>query len=162
MRKIDCETKPEMVKFLLKFVPIRKTNAVLEAGSRKNKVWYENVKVKKRYECEILDGKDYFKWNIKVDWVVGNPPHRDKPGGKNLLWDWIVKTTEIAQKGFAFLFNHRFINLLTPKRLEFLKQKGFYIQKIVIVNDKRWFGRYWFVVFQKKKKDFIRWHLKSF
>lgn len=25
--------------------------------------------------CEIVDGKDFFKWNAQVDWIISNPPY---------------------------------------------------------------------------------------
>ncbi len=28
-----------------------------------------------RYWCEIDEGKDFFQWNEKVDWIIGNPPY---------------------------------------------------------------------------------------
>jgi hypothetical protein len=153
-------TKPEMVRYLLSKTPIEKTDSVLDAGSGKNKVWYNEVKVKEKYECEIEEGCDFYKWTKKVDWVIGNPPHRYK--GKNQVWKWFQKASEIANKGMAFLLNHKVFNTLTPKRLQELADKGFYLQKIVIVSDTRWFGRYYYLIFQKKKSDFLEWNLRSF
>ena len=154
-------TNEQMVKELLDLVPIKKNDSVLDAGSGKNKVWFNNLKGKK-YECEIEDGCDFYKWNKKVDWVVGNPPFRDRAGGNNLIASWIEKSSEIAQMGVAFLINHKVFNTLTPVRLERLKEKGFYIKKIHIVSDKRWFGRYYFLIFEKKPNNFISWNVKTY
>jgi len=143
-------TNEEMTKELLAIVPI--SGSVLDAGSGRNKVWFNNLKGKK-YECEIEDGCDYYKWNKEIDWVVGNPPWRHE--GKNQVWNWIKKASEISNIGFAFLLNHKVFNTLTPVRLKYLTDKGFYIQKIKIVADKRWFGRYYFIIWQKKKNKFI-------
>jgi len=39
--------------------------------------------------CEIREGKDFFSWNEKVDWLIGNPPY-------SLFTDWINHSFEIA------------------------------------------------------------------
>ena len=47
-------TKPEMVKDLIKLVPFKQYDYVLDAGSGKNKVWYHHLPpIIKRFECEI-------------------------------------------------------------------------------------------------------------
>src|SRR3990167_7839967 len=89
-------TNPEMVKYLLSKTPIK--GSVLDAGSGKNKVWFKNLKGRK-YECEIDDGCDFFKWDKRVDWVVGNPPFHQS-------WAFTEKAINIADKGIAFLFNN--------------------------------------------------------
>lgn len=152
-------TNEQMVKDLLAITPIE--GSVLDAGSGKNKVWFNNLQGEK-YECETEDGCDFYKWDKKVDWVIGNPPFRDKKEGENQIPLWIEKASEIAQKGMAFLINHKVINFLTPRRLENLKEKGFYLQHIRIVADKRWFGRYYYLIFTKNKNDFLSWQLKTY
>lgn len=39
--------------------------------------------------CEIQEGKDFFEWNEKVDWVVSNPPY-------SLTRKWFKHSYEIA------------------------------------------------------------------
>lgn len=149
-------TKPEMVKDLLKILEINKNDTVLDAGSGLNKVWYNNIECQTKYECEIEDGNDFYKWEKTVDWVIGNPPYSH---AKNFL----LKAAEIAQKGIAFLVNNNCFNsFLLPTRLQTLSEKGFYINKIKVVNDKRWFGRYYFVIFTKQTNRFIEWELKTY
>ncbi len=152
-------TNEQMVKDLLATTPIE--GSVLDAGSGKNKVWFNNLEGEK-YECEISNGVDFYKWDKRVDWVVGNPPFRDKKEGQNQIPLWIEKASEIANKGMAFLINHKVINFLTPRRLENLKEKGFYLQHIKIVSDKRWFGRYYYLIFGRENKNLISWQLKSY
>lgn len=149
-------TKEEMVKTLLPLIDIKEDDSVLDAGSGLNKVWFKNIKVKNKYECELEEGNDFYKWNKKVDWIIGNPPFSHAK-------EFLLKASDIAIKGIAFLVNNQCFNsFLLPSRLELLKQKGFYINKIKVVNDKRWFGRYYFVIFTKQENDFIDWELKTF
>ena len=146
-------TNEQMVKDLISITPI--SGSVLDAGSGRNKVWYNNLQGEK-YECEIEDGCDFLNWNKKVDWIIGNPPY-------HIGWEFTKKATEIAQKGFAWLVNNTELNsLFTPRRQQIIKDAGFYLQKIHIVADARWFGRYYFLIFTKKKNDFMSWELKTY
>jgi len=155
-------TNEKMVKDLISLIPAKREDTFLDAGSGKNKVWFNNLNVAQKFECEIEDSCDFYKWDKKVDWVVGNPPFRDKKEGTNQIPLWVEKASEIANKGMAFLVNHKIINFLTTSRLEKLKQKGFEITKWHIVSDKRWYGRYYFIIFEKGKKGIIGWEIKSY
>ena len=149
-------TKPEMVKDLIDLIPLITNDSVLDAGSGKNKVWYNNIPdycIKE--ECEIEDGIDFLTIDKQYDWVIGNPPF-------HLGWKFLEKASEISNKGIAFLGNLNFFNSCLPNRFEKLKSKGFYLQKIHIVQDKRWFGRYYFLLFDKNINNFISWNTKSY
>lgn len=149
-------TNEQMVKDLLLLTPIKITDSVLDAGSGKNKVWFNCLKNKEKYECEIEDGVDFLtQWDRKIDWVVGNPPF-------NLQKKFLEKAGEVANVGIAFLGNINFWNGLTPKRRQILKERGFYLQKIHIVQDKRWFGRYYYLIFTKEPNNFISWNTKTY
>lgn len=37
-------------------------------------VFYDNLPETK-YWCEIRDGKDFFDWTKRVDWIISNPPY---------------------------------------------------------------------------------------
>lgn len=39
--------------------------------------------------CEIREGKDFFMYNDKVDWIIGNPPY-------SIFEDFLKKSFEIA------------------------------------------------------------------
>lgn len=143
-------TNEQMVKDLISITPI--SGSVLDAGSGKNKVWFNNLKGEK-YECEIEDGVDFLLWDKKVDWVVGNPPFDQQKA-------FLKKATEVATTGIAFLGNINFWNGLTPKRLS--EMSGWYLKKIHIVSDKRWFGRYYYLIFTKELNDFLSWNKKTY
>jgi hypothetical protein len=92
-------------------------------------------------------------WNKKVDWVIGNPPFHQS-------WLFAEKALKIASKGIAFLHNNTGLNsLFTPRRQQIISDAGFYLQKIHIVADKRWFGRYYFLIFTKEKNNFLSWEI---
>ena len=145
-------TNENMVRDLLEITPI--FGSVLDAGSGKNKVWFKNLKGKK-YECEIDDGNDFLSWDKRVSWVVGNPPF-------HLGWLFLDKASQVATNGIAFLGNLNFWNSCLPSRFGLLKERGFYLNKIHIVQDKRWFGRYYYLIFTKKKNKFLSWNTKTY
>ena len=149
-------TKEEMVKDLLGLIPFNKNDKVLDAGSGKNKVWYWNIPKHCHIdECEIEDGCDFLEWNKKVDWVIGNPPY-------HIGWQFTEKAGDIANKGITWLVNNVGLNsLMTPRRLQIMKEKGFELQHIRVVADKRWFGRYYFLIFEKKK-GILSWERKNY
>ena len=145
-------TNEQMVKDLIAITPL--SGSVLDAGSGKNKVWYNNLSGEK-YECEIDDGNDFMLWDKKVDWVVGNPPF-------HLSWAFTEHAIKIANKGIAWLVNNTGLNSqMTPRRLQIMKDAGFELQHIRVVADKRWFGRYYYIIFEKKK-GFISWERKTY
>ncbi len=149
-------TQFEMVKELINLIPLQTNDSVLDAGSGKNKVWYNNIPdycIKE--ECEIEDGIDFLTIDKRYDWVIGNPPF-------HLGWKFLEKASEISNKGIAFLGNLNFFNSCLPNRFEKLKSKEFYLQKIHIVQDKRWFGRYYFLIFDKNINNFTSWNTKSY
>jgi len=147
-------TNEQMVKDLLALIPTKREDTFLDAGSGDN-VWFNNLRVAQKYECEIERGCDFYKWDKRVDWVIGNPPFHES-------WKFFEKALSIAKTGIAFLINNQALNSWTPKRYQTFKDSGFYLQKIHIVLDRRWFGRYYFLIFAKKENNFITWNTKTY
>ena len=147
-------TNEQMVKDLIAITPL--SGSVLDAGSGKNKVWYKNIPDGlEKYECEIEDGVDFMDWDKKVNWIIGNPPF-------NIGWKFIEKSCEIAQTGIAVLGNINNFNQFTSLRLENMKEKGFTLKHIKIVADKRWFGRYYYLIFTKENNNLLSWERKTY
>ena len=85
-----------------------------------------------------------------------NPPY-------HISWKFTEHALKIATKGIAWLINNQALNShFTPRRIEKMNQLGFYLQKIIVVSDKRWFGRYYFVIFEKQKNELLQCIRKSF
>ena len=147
-------TNEQMVKDLILLLPIKESDTVLDAGSGKNKVWFKNIPVIEKYECEIDDGCDFLEWDKKVDWVIGNPPF-------DIGWKFTEKAIYVAKKGIAFLGSIKFFNQFTSRRLEEMKDESFELQHIHILADKRWFGRYYFLIFEKKK-GILSWKRETY
>lgn len=43
-----------------------------------------------KYYCEISEGKDFFDFNTKVDWIIGNPPY-------SIFKEFLEKSFELAE-----------------------------------------------------------------
>jgi hypothetical protein len=149
-------TSEQMVKDLIALLPLKEHDVVLDAGSGKNKVWYKNIpKECVAYECELEDGEDFLTYEKVYDWIIGNPPF-------HLSWAFTEKATQLARKGIAFLVNNQGLNSqMTPRRLQIIHDNGFELTHIHVVSDKRWFGRYYFLVYENKK-GFVSWERKTY
>ena len=101
---------------------------------------------------EIIEGKDYRDHSGEYDWVITNPPFRLETGEKrvNSFWFILQYFMQRARKGIAFLANDACFCTLTPKRLAELEKSGWGISNITVCAVKKWRGRYFFIVFEKK------------
>jgi hypothetical protein len=50
---------------------------------------FYNLLPKSSEYCEISEGKDFFDYNKKVDWIIGNPPY-------SIFLEFLQKSFEIA------------------------------------------------------------------
>jgi len=156
MKEVSHYTNEKMVLDLMGLIPFKKGDNVLDAGSGKDyKPWYNNIPdICVRYECEIEDGEDFLAYNKKYDWIIGNPPF-------HIGWEFTEKAINLSNKGIAFFGTIKFFNQFTPKRLQRMKDKGFELQHIKVVSDKRWYGRCYFLIFEKKH-GILSWEIKTY
>lgn len=106
---------------------------------------------------EITEGRDYKDYTGEYDWVITNPPFRLETGTKriNAFWYLLDYYTQRAKKGVAFLANDRCFSSLTPKRVKQLSDRGWYITKLIVCSIKKWRGRYYFFVVEKRQTDTV-------
>jgi hypothetical protein len=136
-------TPPNLAARLVSFVPLRKDDAVLDPAAGANRVFARHFGVHRRMECEIAAGSDFLAMPLVYDWAITNPPY-------HLLWRFIEKAARESRKGFAFLVNINGFNSLTPRRLRLLAEQQFSLRHLHVCQVRRWFGRYYFVVFAKE------------
>lgn len=105
---------------------------------------------------EIEEGIDYKEIEEPYDWVITNPPFRLDTGTKriNSFWFLLDYFSQRARKGIAFLGNDKCFSSLTPKRIQLLKSRGWGITRITVCSIKKWRGRYFFIVLEKKPTIF--------
>ena len=116
--------------------------------------------------CEIDEGRDFFAYDGRCDVIITNPPFRiEGADGKrvNALVKCMDKSFQVANKTVGVLINVKCFNGLTPLRLAKWKNEGWAVTHIHIVNVKKWFGRYYYVVFQKgAESPFLSWDVVSY
>ena len=158
------QTPTECAKDLMQFVPLVANDVVIEPF-RGEGAFYNNFpeNVIKNW-AEIKEGRDYKELVGGYDWVVTNPPYCLDTGVKrvNSFWFILDYYTQRARKGVAFLTNDKCFAVLTPKRMELLKTRGFAITSIVVCSIKKWRGRYYFLVLEKDKEPVVKHLLKNY
>jgi len=93
---------------------------------------------------EIEKGKDFFKYNIKHDWIISNPPF-------SKITEVLKHSLKIAQKGIGYIMPSY---SLSYSRIKLMNKFGFNIQKTVYFdNPKEWSIGFQmiYVIFVKKE-----------
>jgi hypothetical protein len=140
-------TPPQMVDLMLGMCDFKDGDVVLDPCRGKG-AFYDKLpnNVIKEW-CEIDDGVDFFKYNKRVDWIVGNPPYS--------IWDkWLDHTMELTDK-FVYVFGH--LNL-RQRRIGRILEKGFAITDIIFTEVEWWFGSSFLVKFEKGKQPVVKYH----
>jgi len=157
------QTPDNLAKILINFVPLINDDKVLEPFRGEGSFYNNFPNFTANNWCEIEEGidfKDYDYDTNKIDWVISNPPFRLENLEKTrinsfyFILDFFLKR---VNKGIAFLGNDRCFATLTPKRIKEIEKLGFYINKIVVCNIKKWRGRYFFIIISKIKTDFYNY-----
>lgn len=158
------QTPIELCKLLIKFIPTQEGEICLEPFAGLNNFFNQFPINTVNVRTELRDGLDYTSYKEKPDWVITNPPFCLNKEGKrvNAFIFLLEYFMNITSKGIAFLVNQKCFNSLTPKRLTAYNKNNWYIQKIVICNVKIWFGRYYFIIFEKKENKCIESILGTF
>ena len=65
--------------------------------------------------CEIEEGRDFFKWTKRVDWIIGNPPYRQ-------LAKWLEHSFNLANDVVYLLPLNCIWNSM--KRMKLVKSYG--------------------------------------
>lgn len=149
------QTPPDLCQKLIQYVPIQDGDSLLEPFKGEGG-FYNNFPANTTHHwCEIQQGKCYTSFTEKVDWVITNPPFRLEVDGKKVgsFHTLLFHFLDIANKGICFLGNHNCWGSLTPIRMTELNRRGWYLQKAVVCNIKKWAGRYYFMIFTKQQND---------
>lgn len=112
-------------------------------GSYYNQFPHENKKWSKW--SEILDGKDFFDFDDKVDIICSNPPY-------SMINKVLEKSVELNPRIISYLIG---INNLTPRRIEYMENNGYFISKIHLCKVYKWYGMTIIIIWEKNKKSII-------
>jgi hypothetical protein len=161
MRTLDTLTPKELGKDLVAMVDYTPGDRFYEPFMGDG-AFYDAMPDPKDW-AEIKQGRDFFTYlpfNGHCEHIITNPPFRIE--GKNSFIPALERSFDIATKTVAMLINHTMMNSLTPIRLEKYKQAGWVITKLHVINVKKWYGRYWFVIFTKGENSIISWNIKNY
>jgi hypothetical protein len=138
-------TNPDMAKSLIKFIGLKEGDEVMEPCYGKG-AFFDNLPTfTNNFYCEKNMGIDYLTQDRIVDVTLSNPPFVPR----KLFWDFHVKAMDTTRREIWWLINILSLNVFTPKRLEEMKSKGWGLESMHIVADKRWYGRYAWCKFGK-------------
>jgi hypothetical protein len=150
------QTPFQCAKDLLEYIPLQPGDNVIEPFKGEGAFYNQFPEYVNKDWAEIQEGKDYTELENEYDWVITNPPFQLEVQGKkvNSFWFFLDYFTQRAKKGVAFLGNDTCFSALTPRRLNILHERGFQLTKIVVCSIKKWRGRYFFCIFEKKEGMF--------
>jgi len=153
-----CYTTDKMAKYLIDSIDFEDGDMVMEPCFGKG-AFYNNLpnNVIKEF-CEIDLDKNYLEYNGEVDITLSNPPFVPR----TLFWDFHVKAMMTTRKNIYWLINRCWVDVFTPKRLNEMNEKGWYIESFKVVADKRWYGRYYWIKFGKTPNNMFSWCSTSF
>ena len=132
----DCVQTPEnfAIEITNHFLP---TGSILEP-CRGDGIWYrvlvdyiehEKYPVSRLDYCEILEGKDFFDYTDKVDWIITNPPYSQ-------MRNFIKHCMYIANNIVLFIpINHIWLKA----RIRDINGEGFGIREILLLNTPKSF-----------------------
>ena len=86
--------------------------------------------------------------------TIANPPFCPR----KLFWEFMIRAMETTTDRIYWLINLASMNVFTPKRLEEMKKKGWYIQYQHIIADKRWYGRYVMLGIGRTDHGYFSWY----
>ena len=92
---------------------------------------------------EIELGLDFFEYKKDVDIIVSNPPY-------SIIDKVLEKSVLLKPHTISYLIA---IHNLTAKRIEYMNNNGYYLDKLYLTKVFKWFGMSVIVIFTKKAKD---------
>jgi hypothetical protein len=158
------QTPEELCKQLIKYVPYEAGDVLLEPFKGEGNFFRNFPTTTINEWCELEEGKCYTLYKGKIDWVITNPPFQLEKNGKrvNSFIELLNYFSDRTEKGICFLANYNCWSSMTPKRMDQLQKKGWFLHKAIVCNVKKWSGRYYFMIFTKKPNDTFPYILGSF
>jgi len=95
--------------------------------------------------AEILEGKDFFDFDMEVDIICSNPPY-------SMIDKVIKKSIELKPHTISYLIGQ---NNLTAKRIETLNKAGYGLYKVRMMKVWDWYGLSYIVYFKKGEENCI-------
>jgi len=112
---------------------------------KNNGSYYNQFPNENKKWSEILEDKDFFTFDEKVDIICSNPPY-------SMIDKILEKSVELKPRIISYLIG---VNNLTAKRMEYMENNGYYITKIHMCKVFKWYGMSMIVIWEKDKKSIM-------
>lgn len=122
---------------------------------RPDEVWYDPFKNSGSYYnqyptenkewSEILEDRDFFTFDKKVDVICSNPPY-------SFIDKVLYKCIELNPRVISLLIG---VNNLTARRIEIMNENGYGLKKIHMCKVFKWFGMSFVVQFERGEENCI-------
>jgi len=142
------QTPEELAIRLIQTVPLLEGDVIYEPFKGEGSFYSNFPDNVVKHWSEINEGRDYKDFTEEVDWIITNPPF--KLNDKNCFFPLLKEFASRVRKGVCFLASGVCIQSLTPLRLKELADLGLYVDSQIVVNIKKWRGRYYFITFKKQ------------
>ena len=157
------QTPKELAKEIINNIDFEDGEAVLEPFAGE-KAFYDQLPSNvNKYYTEIEEGLCYTSFNfdkIKIKTIISNPPFR--LDGKNAFFKIVEYFSSKNIDRIIFLCSSYCFCSLTSKRMKKINDNGFYINKITVVDVKKWRGRYYIITFSRTPNLSFQYFLNSF
>ena len=120
-----------------------------------DEIWYDPFKNNGSYYnqfpnenkkwSEILDGKDFFDFDEKIDIISSNPPY-------SLIDKVLEKSVSLKPRIIQYLLGQ---GNVTARRLEYMEKAGYGLTKLHMCKINQWYGMSYIVQFEKNKTNII-------
>jgi hypothetical protein len=114
--------------------------------------YFNNFPTNNKVWSEILEGKDFFDFNEKIDIICSNPPY-------SILDNILKKSIELKPRIISFLIG---MGSLTTKRIELMNKHGYGLYKIKFLKVWKWYGMSFIVYFELGKENCIEYDRKVY
>ena len=112
---------------------------------KNNGSYYNQFPNENKVYTEILENKDFFEFNDKIDIICSNPPY-------SLMDAVIKKSIDLQPKVINYLIG---ISNLTARRIEMFENAGYGMTKLHMCKVFKWYGMSVIVQFEKGKENII-------
>lgn len=154
-------TPKDIANELIKDISFNENDETLEPCKGRTNNFYDLIPGNKEW-CEIDEGRDFFNYDFKgktFSKIITNPPYRTNHAKaedrKNIFMTFIFKCLEYCEGECWLLLNHKMFNGLTPIRLGKMKDMGFEVSFLRILNIKCWYGRYYWICLKKNHRGIL-------
>ena len=138
-------TPPELALKQIKMIDVIENEVWLDPFKNTGNYYNQYPENVEKDWTEILEGKDFFEYDGKVDVICSNPPY-------SILNDVIEKCIKLKPRVISMLIGQ---GNFTCVRMEKLNKAGYGLTKIHFCKVFKWYGMSMMVQFEKDKENII-------